>query len=612
MSAKPWTQSDSEQGLRSLFRAVRDEYPPPAALAAKLTKVLAGHRCPAPVGPTALGECLLREGLSRLRAASGTFYVRDPWWPDEYRLLYMPGVRIREPMHGFLFPAGARDAICGGEARKYQQYHPGDDRGRREAPPPRLGAEERLLFEGFARREGLRGSARLLHHDGDGVAAVLFVNFTDGPVEFTAGVRRQLDELLGELVPLLPAITAELLQINPLPAAQIIRILRPVQQLATLGPRQSLMPLRECLGSILEAALAAFDIRSDTGLGTIHLFERKTQTLRLAAFTRGIDNLDDAWVQSVAEGDGVISWVAREQRAILIDDLESSPFRRVHRRIRAGARSELAVPLLADDQLLGVANLECDRPAAFPSNAVRILWYAASQAAIACHLYQYADGQREHAVLTKQLLRLCLEASVAPDGDRSPLDELARVACDALQADICHVWRYNEAAGRFEPVSSTESAFEAGSQPRRDGWSEYIRQAKKPVWIANVQGRDRFDAFFWDPARAVWDPCPPAAGTPETVNQHLAPRLVLCELGIPILLRNECTGIAWLKYLASIPPPSPEAMFQASGLAGEAVLVRYKNGEGQALVPSPRIMSLADEFTQRAAAVMSQRQGFCR
>src|SRR5688572_4350269 len=35
---------------------------------------------------------LLERATTDLDASSCTFYVRDPWWPTEYRLLNMPGV----------------------------------------------------------------------------------------------------------------------------------------------------------------------------------------------------------------------------------------------------------------------------------------------------------------------------------------------------------------------------------------------------------------------------------------------------------------------------------------------------------------------------------------
>jgi len=51
---------------------------------------------------TILDEQILDLGRQGLRISAVTFYVRDPWWTDEFRLLLMPGVKVREPMYGFL------------------------------------------------------------------------------------------------------------------------------------------------------------------------------------------------------------------------------------------------------------------------------------------------------------------------------------------------------------------------------------------------------------------------------------------------------------------------------------------------------------------------------
>jgi GAF domain-containing protein len=549
------------------------------------------------------GRRRLEDGSKKLGAASCTFYVRDPWWPDEHRLLYMIGVTITEPMYGFLFPASAKQVITSGPPEEYFQY-PADAEGPRANPPAlfrKLDDEKRVLFESFARREGVKSCARLLHRDGGGVAATLFVNFASR-TEFTADLKKEIRNLMREMTDLLPVTTAELLQTSPLPAAQIIRILQPVQELANFGLRQGPHSQRECLGSILEAALAAFDIRPETGLGTIHLYKPETQTLQLEAFKGRIDNLDDTCVQSVAEGDGVIAWVAIKRQAIFIDNLETSPFRRIHRRIRDGGRSQLAVPMMAGDRLLGVVNLESIRPAAFPSSSVRILWYAASQAAIACHLYQQATGQREQADFTDQLLRLCQEAATDPDAAGSHLDDLAGVARDALKATVCYIWSYNAAEGRFDPAGATDYGFEASAQPRAQGWSHFILRHRRPVWITNVRDESHFDVFFWDQERGVWENQPLGEGPPRTINQHLPAHAVRCELGVPILLGEDCIGVAWFKYETDETPPSPKAILWAAGIAGEAALVL----RNKSFFPSGGIMSLADLFTQRAAAVINR------
>ncbi len=615
-------QPGSEQWFSDLFRRVQGRQPTPEPLVERLRDTLAGlgrpksadpgprpsPDTPEPRSALARGRALLVEGLQRVSASSGTFYVRDPFLDDEFVLLYMPGVKIPEPMHGFLFPASARQAICRGEP---EEFFPDAAERLREKTPlalDKMDDGKRILFEGFVRREGVQSSARLLHHDASGVAAALFVNFSTRTA-FTEPVRQRIRGLKESLCALLPDITAELLQTNPLPTAQVARILQPVQQLTTFGLSRGWRNLQKCLGSILSATLAAFDIRPETGLGTIHLFDPKMQTLRLAAFQGDlrVDNRDDAMMQSVAEGDGVVAWVALRRRGILIDDLATSPFRQIHRRIRDGVRSQLAVPALAGDRLLGVVNIEDLRPGLFPSTAVRILWYAASHCAIACHLFQQAAVKVEQAAVSDQLLRLCQKAAAAPGDDRSHLDELARVACNALKAALCDIWRFDRDGGLFEPAGSTHADGTDSARPRPHGWSAYIRRTQRPVWITNVQDATHFDVFFWNPDQAHWDTIPPAPDVPRTLNRKL-PANVQAELGIPILLQGECIGGAWLKYQTARTPLSSEDMFRITGLAGEAALVLNKQAGGQAcsFFPSAGIMSRANLFTRRAAAVLKR------
>src|SRR5712692_10363969 len=52
-------------------------------------------------------DATLRRALRSIGARCATFYVRDPWYTNELRLVSMPGVRVKEPMHGFAsFPGG--------------------------------------------------------------------------------------------------------------------------------------------------------------------------------------------------------------------------------------------------------------------------------------------------------------------------------------------------------------------------------------------------------------------------------------------------------------------------------------------------------------------------
>lgn len=72
----------------------------------------------------------------------------------------------------------------------------------------------------------------------------------------------------------------------------------------------------------------------------------------------------------ISPGQGIIGAVAEEKRAIRVDDVRSDP-RYVE--FEPGIRSELAVPILFGDELIGVLNLESKRIAAFDENDQEIL-----------------------------------------------------------------------------------------------------------------------------------------------------------------------------------------------------------------------------------------------
>lgn len=73
---------------------------------------------------------------------------------------------------------------------------------------------------------------------------------------------------------------------------------------------------------------------------------------------------------SVSPGQGIIGTAAEEKRAIRVDDTRSDP-RYVE--FEPEIRSELAVPILFGDELIGVLNLESKRTAAFDENDQEIL-----------------------------------------------------------------------------------------------------------------------------------------------------------------------------------------------------------------------------------------------
>jgi putative methionine-R-sulfoxide reductase with GAF domain len=216
--------------------------------------------------------------------------------------------------------------------------------------------------------------------------------------------------------------------------------------------------------------------------GTIHLYEPEGAILKVAAYCGSALRLDEARFQEVDRGRGVASWVVLRQRAIVINDLKNSQFSRVNIVINEKVQSELAVPMIANGELVGVLNIESTRKHAFSPASTRSLWYAANGAAVA---YQMAKS----GLITRELLDICAMAAKDKDGAAS-LKKIAAVLCFALGADGCDIWRYNRSLGRFDAAGSTRDLFEPIVRP--EGWSACIRERNQPVWVGDIEDEVHF------------------------------------------------------------------------------------------------------------------------
>ncbi len=106
------------------------------------------------------------------------------------------------------------------------------------------------------------------------------------------------------------------------------------------------------------------------------LFDADTQTLHTRA-GYGFD--PDAPNLQVKLGEGVVGWVAQTRQSALVNDVQQDA--RYLLTVQQ-TRSELAVPLLAADRLVGVMNVESSRLNAFTPDDERLLQTLAGQLAV--------------------------------------------------------------------------------------------------------------------------------------------------------------------------------------------------------------------------------------
>jgi diguanylate cyclase (GGDEF)-like protein len=126
---------------------------------------------------------------------------------------------------------------------------------------------------------------------------------------------------------------------------------------------------------VLDEMLEIIHRFSPAGKCAILLLEEDTGLLRVRV-ARGY--LDGVVGMSIVPGEGVTGRCAQSGAVLVIDDLAAEPS---YIPGISDARSEVAVPLVAESRVVGVLNAESTRPCAFSADAVRLLEIVAHQVA---------------------------------------------------------------------------------------------------------------------------------------------------------------------------------------------------------------------------------------
>ena len=124
-------------------------------------------------------------------------------------------------------------------------------------------------------------------------------------------------------------------------------------------------------------------------------------------------------------GEGITGTAAFDRKPVVVDDVRNYPS---YIEAVKGARSELAVPLIAHSQLVGVLDIESKETGYFREEQVRLLSLLASQIAIAIDNAKIYESERK----SRELLELLYEISLDM-GSTLEIDELVKRSPPALK-----------------------------------------------------------------------------------------------------------------------------------------------------------------------------------
>jgi len=190
-------------------------------------------------------------------------------------------------------------------------------------------------------------------------------------------------------------------------------------------------------------------------------------------------------------GDGVTGTAAMERTTVVVDDVRKYP-----RYIEAvkHARSELAVPLVSQNRVVGVLDIESPEPGYFRDDQVKLLNLLASQIAIAIENARVYESERRNRELLALLYDISLEM-----GSTLEVDELVHKIAAAVKQKINYhtfsIFLLDEKQGLLRPkfvIRSNERENQKLVLPLGTGLIGTAAKMNAPLRIADVTQDPRY------------------------------------------------------------------------------------------------------------------------
>lgn len=246
----------------------------------------------------------------------------------------------------------------------------------------------------FEKREEVRSVAVVPLRVGEESVGVLFVNFRTS---------QSFDEPQQQLISSLANYAAIAIK-NAREFGALSR--RHIEELKTLQAVDRELSqfdnLADLLQKILEQAVSR--VKAAT-IASVLLYHPRRQELRVeTAIGRGRER----WLGRTLRLNerGITVQAFEQKRLIMVPDVHALEWREIFLDIDAGTRSELDVPLLDGERVLGVLNFESTEPNAFTEQDIRFLSTLAGQAVLAVRQAQALETQKRLAEERETLIRL--------------------------------------------------------------------------------------------------------------------------------------------------------------------------------------------------------------
>ena len=245
--------------------------------------------------------------------------------------------------------------------------------------------------------------------------------------------------------------------------------------------------LTEVLNSILDWIISLMEKAT---LAIIAIFDADTGKLTAKA-VRG-EPVDERYHRDVSIGEGIVGWVAQNKEPQIVQDVKEDAR---YLPLRDDIRSELAVPLLRDDEVIGVLDIEGGQVGVFTMEDCKLAEAIAGLTVVAienARLYQQAHNQqREQIVAVKEIA----QTIAAP----LPLTEALE---NILDLTVPLIGEANLAVVRLLDKTTNELVLKAvrgdkiqekyGRIPINKGITGWVARNRKTALVQDVNKDDRY------------------------------------------------------------------------------------------------------------------------
>jgi serine phosphatase RsbU (regulator of sigma subunit)/putative methionine-R-sulfoxide reductase with GAF domain len=326
---------------------------------------------------------------------------------------------------------------------------------------------------------------------------------------------------------------------------------RRARQLATIGEVTRQVTATLELNQLFERVVRL--IRSNFGYYHVAIFAADPAR-QVITFEAGASAGDRVVNMDVGWGQGLIGWVAAHGEPVLVNDVSADARYRAIDALEE-TRSELAVPLLLEKELVGVLDVQSDGPAAFGPDDLFILETLGLQVAIAIQVARLYAAEQQQAWLATALLQVADAMSQVGEMD-AVLTTIVRLTPLLAGVDRCAILLWEPAVESFRPAQThglsqeqrelfEAMAFPRGSVPALD----LVSLDRNPLLVRVEEQR--------------------------TLLPHsLAGPLNICEvLLLPLLAQGDLLGIMMVDYAGRPHHFDERILNMLGGIANQAAMV---------------------------------------